>query len=82
MTPFQIIEAEMIKRGERIDALEAENAALKALIAELEAERDAWFSKYQNLKERTDNYNFLLYKTREQEKEIYRLVEKINELGG
>ena len=82
MTPFQIIEAEMIKRGERIDALEAENAALKARIAELEAERDAWFSTYQNLKERTDNYNFLLYKTREQEKEIYRLVEKINELGG
>ncbi|WP_302950689.1 hypothetical protein [uncultured Selenomonas sp.] len=51
---------------------------LKARIAELEAERDAWFSTYQNLKERTDNYNFLLYKTREQEKEIYRLVEKIN----
>lgn len=36
MTPFQIIEAEMIKRGERIDALEAENAALKSRIAELE----------------------------------------------
>lgn len=29
MTPFQIIEAEMIKRGERIDALEAEKKALK-----------------------------------------------------
>lgn len=36
MTPFQIIEAEMIKRGERIDALEAENAKLKARVDKLE----------------------------------------------
>jgi hypothetical protein len=55
---------------------------LKAHIAELEAERDEWFSKYQVLKERTDNYDFLLCKTREQEKAINRLVKEINELGG
>ena len=55
---------------------------LKARIAELEAERDEWFSKYQVLKERTDNYDFLLCKTREQETAIYRLVKEINELGG
>ena len=40
MTPFQIIEAEMIKRGERIDALETENAALKKRVNELEARKD------------------------------------------
>lgn len=55
---------------------------LQARIAELEAERDEWFSKYQVLKERTDNYDFLLCKTREQEKAINRLVKEINELGG
>ena len=110
MTPFQIVEAEMMKRGERIDALEAENAALKKRIEwlekdkerlagafrkaywegetlrtekrELEAERNEWFTKYQVRKERTDNYDFLLWKTREQEKEIYSLIKKINELGG
>lgn len=47
-----------------------------------EAERDEWFSKYQVLKERTDNYDFLLHKTREQETAIYRLVKEINKLGG
>lgn len=40
MTPFQIIEAEMIKRGERIDALETENATLEKLVNELEARKD------------------------------------------
>ena len=47
-----------------------------------EAARDEWFSKYQVLKERTDNYDFLLHKTREQETAIYRLVKEINKLGG
>ena len=55
---------------------------LQARVIELEAERDEWFSKYQVLKERTDNYDFLLCKTREQEKAINRLVKEINELGG
>lgn len=36
MTPFQIVEAEMIKRGERIDALETENAVLKNRVNKLE----------------------------------------------
>lgn len=81
---------------ERIDHMENENNELKARIAELEAERDelladadrlalernGWFSLYQNLKERTDNYDFLLSKTKEQEQEIYRLVKEINALGG
>ena len=62
-------------------SLEAERDTLKARIADLEKERDEWFTKYQVLKERTDNYDFLVYKTREQEKEIYRLVKEINELG-
>lgn len=51
---------------------------LQARIKGLEAERDEWFSKYQVLKERTDNYDFLLHKTREQEKEIYSLVTGLN----
>jgi chromosome segregation ATPase len=76
----------LIQRGpllwERIDHMENENNELKARIAELEAARDEWFSKYQVLKDRTDNYDFLLHKTREQETEIYRLVKEINELGG
>ena len=55
---------------------------LQARINELEAERNEWFTKYQVLKERTDNYDFLLCKTREQEKAINRLVKEINELGG
>lgn len=55
---------------------------LEGMLAKAEAARDAWFSKYQVLKDRTDNYDFLLSKTREQEKEIYRLVKEINKLGG
>lgn len=55
---------------------------LEGMLAKAEAERDEWFSKYQVLKERTDNYDFLLCKTREQEKAINRLVKEINELGG
>lgn len=55
---------------------------LQARITGLEAERNEWFTKYQVLKERTDNYDFLLHKTREQEKAINRLVKEINELGG
>mgnify|MGYP000210742232 CR=1 FL=1 len=51
-------------------------------VAELEAGRNEWFTMYQDLKERTDNYDFLLLKTREQEKEIYHLVKEINKLGG
>lgn len=62
--------------------MEDERDALRIRVLKLEAERDEWFSKYQVLKERTDNYDFLLHKTREQEKEIYHLVKEINELGG
>lgn len=64
------------------EAQEEDRDALKARIAELEAERNEWFTKYQVLKERTDNYDFLLSKTREQEKAINRLVKEINKLGG
>lgn len=60
----------------------ADNNELRDDTDRLAVERDAWFSKYQVLKERTDNYEFLLYKVKEQEKEIYRLVKEINELGG
>ena len=60
----------------------ADNNELRDDADRLAVERDEWFSKYQVLKERTDNYDFLLWKTREQEKEIYRLVKEINELGG
>ena len=66
----------------RYAALEDENAALKARVIELEAGRNEWFTMYQDLKERTDNYDFLLLKIREQEKEIYHLVKEINKLGG
>ena len=62
--------------------MEDERDALRIRVLKLEAERDEWFSKYQVLKERTNNYDFLLHKTREQEKEIYSLVKEINELGG
>ena len=55
---------------------------LQARVIELEAGRNEWFTMYQDLKERTDNYDFLLLKTREQEKEIYHLVKEINKLGG
>ena len=82
MSTFQTLLDSYGDLANRYAALEGENAALKARINELEAERDEWFSKYQVLKERTDNYDFLLHKTREQEKEIYHLVKEINELGG
>lgn len=82
MSTFQTLIESYGDLANRYAELEDENAALKARIAELEAERDEWFTKYQVLKERTDNYDFLLYKTREQEKEIYRLVKEINKLGG
>lgn len=62
--------------------MEDERDALRIRVLKLEAERDEWVSKYQVLKERTDNYDFLLHKTREQEKEIYSLVKEINKLGG
>lgn len=90
------LEAERDALKARVKALEAErdelvveasrfaadNNELRDDTDRLAVERDAWFSKYQVLKERTDNYEFLLYKVKEQEKEIYRLVKEINELGG
>ena len=60
----------------------ADNNELRDDADRLAVERDGWFSAYQNLKERTNNYDFLLSKTKEQEKEIYRLVKEINKLGG
>jgi len=84
-----ITRAEYDRMGRIIDELdrltrkmEDERDALRIRVLKLEAERDEWFSKYQVLKERTNNYDFLLHKTREQEKEIYSLVKEINELGG
>ena len=84
-----ITRTEYDRMGRIIDELdrltrkvEDERDALRIRVLKLEAERDEWFSKYQVLKERTDNYDFLLHKTREQEKEIYHLVKEINELGG
>lgn len=84
-----ITRAEYDSMGRIIDELdrltrkmEDERDALRIRVLKLEAERDEWFSKYQVLKERTDNYDFLLHKTREQEKEIYSLVKEINKLGG
>ena len=55
---------------------------LEGMLAKAEAEQDEWFTNYQNLKERTNNYDFLLSKTKEQEEEIYQLVKEINALGG
>lgn len=84
-----ITRTEYDRMGRIIDELERltrkmedECDALRIRVLKLEAERNEWFSKYQVLKERTDNYDFLLHKTREQEKEIYHLVKEINELGG
>ena len=93
---YAALEAENEALKARINELEAErdelvveasrfaadNNELRDDTDRLAVERDAWFSKYQVLKERTDNYEFLLYKVKEQEKEIYRLVKEINELGG
>ena len=74
-TDVRSVEADAAFHQERWE--EVEDQLVRA-----EAERDEWFSKYQVLKERTDNYDFLLHKTREQETAIYRLVKEINKLGG
>lgn len=74
-TDVRSVEADAAFHQERWE--EVEDQLVRA-----EEERNEWFSKYQNLKTRTDNYDFLLHKTREQETAIYRLVKEINELGG
>lgn len=74
-TDVRSVEADAAFHQERWE--EVEDQLVRA-----EEERNEWFSKYQNLKTRTDNYDFLVYKTREQTEEIYRLVREINKLGG
>ena len=76
------LEFEVITLTTDVRSVESDAYFFKERWEEAEEARNEWFSMYQNLKTRTDNYDFLVYKTREQTEEIYRLVREINKLGG